>query len=107
MLGENPKDWHMILLETLWAYRTSKIISTGVIPFSLTYGQDTILSMKVVVPSLRVSKKNGLTPQEYSEAMVMELESVDDRRIQAFSYMLIQKIKMAQTYNKRIKRKNF
>ena len=50
---------------------------------------------------------NGLTPQEYCEAMMMELESVDDRRIQAFNYMLIQKNKMAQTYNKRIRRKSF
>ena len=43
-------------------------------PFSLTYGQDAILPMEVVVPSLRVSKQNGLTPQEYSEAMMMEVE---------------------------------
>ena len=38
---------------------------------------------------------------------MMELESVDDRRIQALNYMLIQKNKVAQTYNKRIKRKSF
>ena len=31
------------------------------------------------MPSLRVSWKNGRTPQEYSEAMMMELEFVDDR----------------------------
>ena len=60
-----------------------------------------------MVPSLRVSRNNGLTPQEYSEAIMMELESTDDRRIQALNYMLIQKNKVAQTYNKRIKRKSF
>ena len=38
---------------------------------------------------------------------MMELESRNDRRIQAFNYMLIQKNKVAQTYNKRIKRKSF
>ena len=52
--------------------------SIGVSHFSLTYGQDVILPMEVVVPSLRVSRKNGLTPQEYSKAMIMELESADD-----------------------------
>ena len=51
--------------------------------------------MEVVVPSLRVSRKNGLTSQEYSEAIIMELESTNDRRIQAFNYMLIQKNKVA------------
>ena len=38
---------------------------------------------------------------------MMELELVDDRRIQAFNYMLIQKNKVARTYNKIIKRKSF
>ena len=61
MLEKNPKYWHKILSET-FALKTSKRSSTGVSPFSLTYGQDAILSMEVVVPSLRVSRKNGLTP---------------------------------------------
>ena len=68
------------LSETLWAYKTSKMSSTGVGPFSMTYGQDAILPMEVVVPSIRVSKKNGLTPQEYGEAMMIELESTYDRK---------------------------
>ena len=34
MLEENLKDWHRILSETLWAYRTSKRRSTGVSIFS-------------------------------------------------------------------------
>ena len=29
MLENNPRDWHIILPETLWAYRTSKRGSTG------------------------------------------------------------------------------
>ena len=107
MLEENPIYWHRILLETLWAYRTSKRSSTGVNPFSLTYGQETVLPMEVVMPSLRVSRKNDLTPQEYNETMMMELESTDDRRIQTFNYMLIQKNKVAQTHNKGIKSKSF
>ena len=86
---------------------TSKRSSTWVSHFSLTYGQDAILPMEVVVPSLRVFKKNGFTPQEYSEAMMMALESTYGRRIQPFNYMLIQKNKVTQTYNKRIKRKSF
>ena len=107
MIEENLRDWNRILSKTLWAYKTSKRSSTGVSHFSLTYGQDAVLPIEVVVPSLRVSRKNGLTLQEYSETMMMELKSADDRRIQAFNYMLIQKNNVAQTYNKRIKRKSF
>ena len=43
MLEDNPRDWHKILFETLWAYRTSKRGSIGVSPYSLTNGQDAVL----------------------------------------------------------------
>ncbi|XP_050214260.1 uncharacterized protein LOC126665485 [Mercurialis annua] len=73
MLEENPRDWHRILLEALWAYRTSRRIATGVSPFMLTYGHDAVLPMEVVVKTLRVAKQNHLTPEEYSETMMIEL----------------------------------
>ena len=60
MLEKNPRGWHKILSKTLWAYMTSKMSFTGVSHFSLTYGLDSVLSMKVVVPSLRVSRQHGL-----------------------------------------------
>ena len=53
------------------------------------------------MPSLRVSRKNGLNPQEYSEAMMMKLEFADARRMQAFKHMLVQKNKVVQTYESR------
>ena len=58
-------------------------------PYTLTYGQDVVLPMEVVVPSLRVSRHNGLNPQEYSEAMMIELEAFDGRRLQALNHIMI------------------
>ena len=89
ILEENLRDRHKILSETLWAYKTSKRSFIRISLFSLTYGQDVVLPMKVVVPSLRVSRQNSLTPQEYSEVMMMGLEFIDDRRMQAFNHMLV------------------
>ena len=66
-----------------------------------------MLPMEVVIPSLRVFKHNGLNPQEYSEVMMMELEALDRKRLQALDHIMIQKNKVAKAYNKRIKRKNF
>ena len=80
MLEDNPRDWPRILSETLWAYRTSKREATGTSPFALTFGHDVILPLEVCVPSLRVAKQNDLTPAEFSEAMLMELEDVDEER---------------------------
>ena len=107
MLEDNPRDWHMILSKTLWASRTSKRDSIGVSPYSLTYGHDAVLPMEMVVPSLRVSKQNGLNTQEYSEAMMMELEALNEKILQALDNIMIQKRNMAWAYNKRIRRKSF
>ncbi|XP_060668102.1 uncharacterized protein LOC132799678 [Ziziphus jujuba] len=46
MVDDNPKNWHNLLVETLWAYRTSKKFSTGTTPFVLTYGHDIVLSLE-------------------------------------------------------------
>ena len=91
MLEDNPKDWHRILFETLWAYITSKRDSIGVSPYSLTYGQDAVLPMEVVVHSLRVSRHNDLNLQEYNEVVIMELKALDGKRLQALDYIMIQK----------------
>ena len=88
MLEDNSRDWHIILSETLWAYRTSKNDSVGISTYSLTYA---VLPMEVVVPSLRVSRQNDLNPQEYSEAMMMELKALDGKRLQELDYIMIQK----------------
>ena len=76
-------------------------------PYSLVYGHDAVLPMEVVVPSLRVAKQNGLTPEEYNEAMIIELEGVDEERMQAFNNLIIQKKKISRIYNKKVKKKNF
>ena len=110
MLEDNPRDRHIILSETLWAYRTYKRDSTGVSPYSLTYGQDVVLPMEVVVSSLRVSIHNCLNSQEYSEAMIMKLEALDGKILQALNHIMIKKKKkkkVALAYNKRVRRKSF
>ena len=38
-----------------------------------------MLPIDVVVPYLRVSRHNGLNPQEYSEVMMMEPKAMDGK----------------------------
>ena len=66
-----------------------------------------MLSMEVVVPCIRVSKHIGLNHQEYNESMMMELEALDGKRLQALHHIMIQKNKVAQAYNKLVRRKSF
>ena len=67
-----------------------------------------MLPLVVVVPSLRISRHNGLNPQEYSKAMMMELEALNGKRLQALDHIMIQKKKkVARAYNKWVRRKSF
>ncbi|XP_038679450.1 uncharacterized protein LOC119980728 [Tripterygium wilfordii] len=107
MMDDNSRVWHKILPEVLWAYRIKKRSSTNTSSFHLTYGHDAILPMEIVIPSLRVARQNSLTVEDYSEAMVMELEKVEEDRIQAFNRMLVQKKKISRAYNTWVKKKTF
>ncbi|XP_016648310.1 PREDICTED: uncharacterized protein LOC103327104 [Prunus mume] len=77
MLEKNPKQWHEKLSETLWAYRTSKSEATGTTPYALTYGHDAILPMEIAVQSLRIAHQHNLVGENYSQAMLLELEGLD------------------------------
>ena len=48
-----------------------------------------MLQMEVIVHSLRVSRHNGINPQEYSQAMMMELEALDGKRLHALDHIMI------------------
>ncbi|KAI5350352.1 hypothetical protein L3X38_003243 [Prunus dulcis] len=91
MLEKNPKQWHEKLSETLWAYRTSKREATGITPYALTYGHDAILPMEIVVQSLRISHQHGLIGEDYSQAMLLELEELDASRIDTLNKLLVGK----------------
>ncbi|KAI5322691.1 hypothetical protein L3X38_031763 [Prunus dulcis] len=88
ILEKNPKQWHEKLSETLWAYRTSKREATGMTPYALTYGHDAILPMEIAVQSLRIAHQHGLTGEDYSQAMLLELEELDESRIDTLNKLL-------------------
>ncbi|GKU85795.1 hypothetical protein SLEP1_g417 [Rubroshorea leprosula] len=106
MVDDNPRRWHELLSDTLWAYRTSQRSSTKVTPFSLTYGHDVVLPMELTARSLWIAIQNGLNSGEYNEAMIMELEDLEEARMIALDVMKAQKLKVARAYNKRVKQKN-
>ena len=59
------KDWNKMLPFSLHGYRTIVPTSTGETPFSLVYGMEAILPIKVQIPSLRIMKDAGLNEDEW------------------------------------------
>ncbi|XP_058220015.1 uncharacterized protein LOC131330449 [Rhododendron vialii] len=107
MVEDNPRAWHEFFSEALWAYRTSKKETTNITPYMLVYGHDPVLPMEVAVKSARIAYQNGLTPADYTQVMLMELEDLDEVRLAALDHMLVQKRRVTRSYDKRVRKKSF
>jgi len=65
-IKENPKTWHKILDQALWAYRTSHRESTKTTPFRLTFGQDVVLPTEICPQSTRIQRQHEI-PVNHSQ----------------------------------------
>ncbi|KAI5324205.1 hypothetical protein L3X38_033278 [Prunus dulcis] len=89
------------------AYRTSKRDATGMTTYALTYGHDAILLMEIAVQSLRIAQQHNLVREDYSQAMLLELEGLDTSRIDTLNKLLAGKQAVARAYNKKVRNKSF
>ncbi|CAL2247417.1 unnamed protein product [Prunus armeniaca] len=89
MLEKNPKQWHEKLSETL------------------IYGHDAIMPMEIAIQSLRIAHQDNLTGEDYSQAMLLELEGLDASRIDTLNKLLAGNQAVSRAYNKRVKDKSF
>ena len=73
-IEENPRRWHEVLSEALWAHRISRHGATKVTPFELVYGQEAILSVEVNLDAYRLAKQNDLTAVDYYDLMMDNID---------------------------------
>ncbi|KAL6144111.1 hypothetical protein ACLB2K_054806 [Fragaria x ananassa] len=100
MLELNPRVWHEELYHTLWAYRTSKRGPTDTTPYALMYGHDVVLPLEINIASLRVQEQCQLLGEDYVQAMWQELEDLDEHRVAAFNNLVLEKQRIARSYDK-------
>ena len=70
-------------------------------PYALTYGHDAILPMEITIQSIRIAQKHNLVGEEYSQAMLLELEGLDSNKINTLNKLLAGKETVARAYNKK------
>ncbi|XP_059625961.1 uncharacterized protein LOC132269004 [Cornus florida] len=107
MIKDKPKRWHEALSEALWAYKNSKRTSTGTTPYRLTFSHDAVLPMELNVKSVRIALQHNLIPADYNEAMLAELEDLDEVQKLALDHLMVHNAKVMRAYNKRVKFKSF
>ncbi|KAL0448431.1 UNVERIFIED_CONTAM: hypothetical protein Slati_1399500 [Sesamum latifolium] len=98
-LDEAKGNWVEELSGVLWAYRTTPRRSTGESPFSLVYGIEAIVPIKIGEETLRVQQyepaNNGLERQADLD-LIQELRNNMDTRTMAYKAM------MAKAYNSKV-----
>jgi hypothetical protein len=106
-IEENPKRWHEVLSEVLWAHRISNHSATKVTPFELVYRQEIILPVEVNLDALRIARQNELLDVDYHNLILDRLDEVSDERVKALGEIERDKLRVAKAYNKRVKEKLF
>ena len=106
-VGRRPKSWHETLGQVLWAYRNSPREATGVTPYRLSYGHDSVLPVEINLTSVRVQRQLEIPSQDYWAMMFDELDQLKEERPVAYENIVRQKEKVAKFYNKKVKPKCF
>ena len=94
-IEENPRRWHEVLSEALWAHRISKHGTTKVTPFELAYGQEAILPVEVNLDAYRLAKQNDLSTVDYHDLMMDNIDEVTDKRLRALKEIEKDKLRVA------------
>ena len=106
-IEDNPRRWHEVLSEALWAHRISRHGATKVTPYELVYGQEVVLPVEVNLDALRLAKQNDLSAVDFHNLMMDNIDEVADKRLEALRAIERDKLRMARAYNKKVKLKSF
>jgi hypothetical protein len=106
-IADEPKRWHEVLSEALWAHRVSQHGATKVTPFELVYGQEAVLPIEVNLQAWRVACQNSLSAEVYGELMLDRIDGNIESRLTALREIEKEKLRVVRAYNKKVKKKSF
>ncbi|XP_070029649.1 uncharacterized protein [Nicotiana sylvestris] len=93
--------------EVLWAYRTTHRTPTQATPYSLVYGVEAVLALERQIPSLQLAVQEGLTEEENARLHLEELESLDEKRLEAQQSLECYQARLYRAFNKKVRLRSF
>ena len=98
------RAWLDELPGVLWAYRTTVRTSTGVTPFKLAYGSETVIPIEVHMVNHRVMTYQD---KDNEEQLHLSLDLIDEVRTDAKQRTVRYKNLMARQYDAMVKPRQF
>ncbi|RDX74082.1 Retrovirus-related Pol polyprotein, partial [Mucuna pruriens] len=97
------KDWHEMLPYMLHGYHTSVRISIGATPYSLVYGTEAVLPIKVKIPSLRVLAEVELEDAEWIQRCLDQLNLTEEKHLTALCHGQLYQRRIKNAFDKKVK----